>query len=51
MIDLQWLHNHPTEVFECIKLEENRELRAQAEQLKYELLYQQIKTICYLMNL
>lgn len=39
MIDLQWLHNHPTEVFECItKLEvENRELRAQAEQLKYEL--------------
>lgn len=31
MIDLQWLHNHPTEVFECItKLEtENRELKAQ----------------------
>lgn len=36
MIDLQWLHNHPTEVFECIaNLEaENRELKSQAEQLR-----------------
>lgn len=36
MIDLQWLHDHPTEVFECItKLEaENRELKAQVERLQ-----------------
>lgn len=36
MMDLQWLHNHPTEVFECIaKLEaENKELKAQVEQLR-----------------
>lgn len=38
MIDLQWLHNHPTEVFECIaKLEaENRELKDQVERFRME---------------
>lgn len=35
MIDLQWLHNHPTEVFECISTlkAENEALLAQVEVL------------------